>query len=661
MGVSYPTFRAQAPATLPRFRTTPEDAADLAVERARQLQGGGRAVAFADGATLPRFNVEDARAVPPPEGESLPRWNVDRTPEGDEQLTGEGGAELAARESAARLPGSKALESVDGSTPAPQPPPGSSVSNRTPGVSPDLPGMRTAAMLETTPTGDARLTGAGGAELGARQLSPTSDPAGPVPASSGPAVARPGRTKTPPDRSAFDLSTPEGARGYVDALRNYDPHDHNGRVKSFLIGLGRGFLRGGISGALVSGVAHAIEPSLDEREAQSRNMGDAAGAEAAATQRSAATSRLADDASRRDYEAAQADYTRTQKPLNDAARREDGAKRVLLAQLGRMPTVDPERDKAFVRQWQSTFGDAFDVDAYNNKKGNFVVRGLVTDPSKPQEKHDVAFNFATGEQRDLGLSDYVVTRDAQGLSEGERRTDADRDASRVNLERQRSVSNELARAGLGIAQGHLALAGQGLDLRKLELDQRLSEQTRGELKDANKLLSEANGAQAEADDYADKGWYVGDDGQKHRAKWAVKAETDATNKAEALRQQFYGNYSYLWGGKMTRLQFSKNHPELMDSSEGSKFHSNRQIDEMARRYGIEIVPDDSPIETAPSVGNSLPRRSAPAAGRAAAPAASGRYAGQRMPAANLPAAAKALGMGEAQAKAYIESQGGVIY
>jgi hypothetical protein len=224
----------------------------------------------------------------------------------------------------------------------------------------------------------------------------------------------------------------------------------------------------------------------------------------------------------------------------------------------------------------------------------------------------------------------------------------------AETQRQNSISNDLRRQGLDLSR-------QGLDLRKLELDQHLSEQTRSELKDANKVLADANGAQAEADDYADKGWYVGDDGQKHRAKWAVKAETDAANKAEALRQQFYGNYGYLWGGKMTRLQFSKNHPELMDSSEGSKFHSNSEVDEMARRYGIEIVPDDSPVDTAPSVGNSLPRRSAPAAGRSAAPAASGRYAGQRMPAANLPAAAKALGMSEGAARAFIEREGGVIY
>jgi hypothetical protein len=72
-------FRPRPRSRVPRFRTTPEDAVDLAIERARQLQGGGQGVAFGD-------------------GESLPRWNVDRTPEGDERLTGEGGAELAARQ-----------------------------------------------------------------------------------------------------------------------------------------------------------------------------------------------------------------------------------------------------------------------------------------------------------------------------------------------------------------------------------------------------------------------------------------------------------------------------------------------------------------------------------------------------------------------------------
>lgn len=60
------------------------------------------------------------------------------------------------------------------------------------------------------------------------------------------------------------------------------PTDHNGRLKSTLIGLGRGaldgFIHGGLGGAIggaaVGGISHAADPSLDERHAQNQNFAD---------------------------------------------------------------------------------------------------------------------------------------------------------------------------------------------------------------------------------------------------------------------------------------------------------------------------------------------------------------------------------------------------
>jgi hypothetical protein len=60
------------------------------------------------------------------------------------------------------------------------------------------------------------------------------------------------------------------------------PHDHNGRLKSTLIGVGRGALNGlvhgglggAIEGAAVGGISHAVDPSLDEQYAQSKNLAD---------------------------------------------------------------------------------------------------------------------------------------------------------------------------------------------------------------------------------------------------------------------------------------------------------------------------------------------------------------------------------------------------
>jgi hypothetical protein len=248
------------------------------------------------------------------------------------------------------------------------------------------------------------------------------------------AAQRRARSTTAPKRADYDLSTPEGTRAYADALRNYDPEDHNGRLKSFLIGLGRGFLSGGLPGALVSGVAHAASPSLDEQYAHGQNMGLAATAETALGARAKLQGELAGQQASTRLHNAQANDLETQKPLRDVALREDREKRALLGQLRGMPAVDPTKHAAFLGEWRKTFGDDFDVQGWNNKKGNFIIRGLVTDPAKPQEKHDVAVNLATGEQKDLGLSGYAVPLDAQGMSENQRRTDVDRDDTRENLE-----------------------------------------------------------------------------------------------------------------------------------------------------------------------------------------------------------------------------------
>jgi hypothetical protein len=44
--------------------------------------------------------------------------------------------------------------------------------------------------------------------------------------------------------------------------------DHNGRLKSTLKGIERGFFRGGLPGAIIGGATYATDPSLDEREDQ---------------------------------------------------------------------------------------------------------------------------------------------------------------------------------------------------------------------------------------------------------------------------------------------------------------------------------------------------------------------------------------------------------
>jgi hypothetical protein len=322
---------------------------------------------------------------------------------------------------------------------------------------------------------------------------------------------------------------------------------------------------------------------------------------------------------------ANANYIETQKPLNDEATRLDKAKRAFLAQLGKMPSIDPQKHAAFLSAWQRLNGEPFDVDAYNNRKGNIIVRGLITDPSKPQEKNDVAINLATGGQTVLGLSGYTPPRDTSGMTEGERRTDADRDRAFMATERQRRIQNEFSR--LRIAQGD-----KRITLAQVAQDNRVSEETRKESLAADKLRAQAEEAQSEANDYADKGWYKDKDtGEMRRAKWAVQRETQAKERAESLRTQLYDEYGYLWSSdgqgapQMTMQDFLRNHPSFESSGhrEGDKVvpMTTGDILAAARRYGVTITDAGQPQTTPSAPGSNMPRRGAPGRAHSSAPAA----------------------------------------
>lgn len=102
----------------------------------------------------------------------------------------------------------------------------------------------------------------------------------------------------------------ERQQAYLDALEAYKPENHNSRGKSALIGAGRGYLQGGLPGAIVGGIAHLIKPNLDEKyqrnvdiAGQKQRVGDLTAAELA-------KSKIASQSVEDDYKAAQADRLR---------------------------------------------------------------------------------------------------------------------------------------------------------------------------------------------------------------------------------------------------------------------------------------------------------------------------------------------------------------
>jgi hypothetical protein len=298
-------------------------------------------------------------------------------------------------------------------------------------------------------------------------------------------------------------------------------------------------------------------------------------------------------------------------------------------------------------------GIPIDAESFNNSKGN-VIRYAKTDPEHPEQTVEVERNVVTGEETVLGQKGYQATRNAEGMTGAEVHTDADRDRAYAGLERERAVSNDLRRQGLAIANGHLTLAGQHFNLAQAQFDNRLSEGTRKELKSANDLAAEAERWQEAANAIGSRTQYK--DPETGEMKDSRKAENQRDifqARAESLRRRVVANYGYLFapddGGtpKMSAAQLQQLFPSVGGNWSG-----------LATRLGVQLTDEGS--GQGPVQPSTLPHRGAPtAAGHGAA--APGRYAGQRMPASNLPAAAKALGMSESAAKTYIEREGGVIY
>lgn len=473
--------------------------------------------------------------------------------------------------------------------------------------------------FERTPDADERLTGEGGAELASRL--PTYNAArasGQYPTFNAAAAQEVKESGQPMDEEpATSLGYPSTLPVYrkgpaaerLDTLLNTPATDHNGRRRSgarmALVGptTPTDSLGNAAGQHLANMLMGFLFPKSDEEVGRQR---DIARARPAAEREAAEEKRQLDWEDRQsqiNYRNSQAEYNRGARADEAAARVEDRRKQRLIGMLRTMPSVDPAKHQRFLDLWERTFGEPFDFQGYNDRKGNLTVRGIVTDPSKPQEKHDVAINFATGEARDLGLSGYVVTRDEQGMSETERRADADRDRGFNALERQRSVSNDLARAGLN-------LRGQQFDFQKLQRDDRLSEQSRKEIGAAAKLRAEAEQAQMDAEAFKGDGMYKGEDGQMHQSKWAAQRWKAAEDKAEALRREYFQTFGYLHApdGKditMTTDEFRQLFPNA----------PNPQAS--APSYGVVL--SDSTQPGTPHTNSYPPRRAAPRSPSSASP------------------------------------------
>lgn len=413
--------------------------------------------------------------------------------------------------------------------------------------------------------------------------------------------------------SDFDTRRP-----WVTDRLGYDethvPNNRNGRVRGALISAGLGAIQGALStpqnpiagmvgGALGAGSVGAFRPQTDEAMRHEMFTLPRERAERAAAQGAAADAlKLADAQAGVRLKNAQADYTE-QRPEIEAAKARESARKSEEARIFgilrslRGQKIDPSNPRYAKLLADADAADIpIDAESFNNSKGN-VVRFTRTDAEHPERTQVVERNVVTGEEKALGQGAFQATRNAEGMTAAEVRTDEDRDRGYNALERQRAVSNELTRAGLNLSR-------ERFDFTKLQRDDRLSENTRKEMSAAAKMRADAEQAQMDAESFKSAGMYVDDNGKERQAKWAAQKWKAAEDKAEAKRREYFQTYGYLHspdGGEMRMTmdefrQLFPNAPNPMAS---------------APSYGVVIT--DSTQPGTPHTNNYPPRRGAPRA------------------------------------------------
>lgn len=386
----------------------------------------------------------------------------------------------------------------------------------------------------------------------------------------------------------------------------------NSRFKGFLKSAGYGALRGlaanpqnplagAIGGAVGAGVVGAVDKKTDER------MGEQYDADRMRARLNAMDEREAQDLKLQEHRAdvryrnAAAGFAEARPDIErDKAVSAEYNRRVSAflrkASLFKGQKLDPDRNPRHARLVEegAELGIELDPESWNGAKSN-IIRFTRTNVQHPEQTEVVERNVVTGQETVLGGGGFQATRNAEGMTAAEVKSDEDRDRGFNALERQRRVQNELQRAGLNLSR-------ERFDFTKLERDDRLSENTRKEMGAAAKMRAEAEQAQMDAQAFKSAGMYKGDDGVERQAKWAASKWKAAEDKAEALRRQYFQSYGYLHapdGGemKMTMDEFRQlfpNAPNPMAS---------------APSYGVVIT--DSTQPGTPHTNNYPPRRTAP--------------------------------------------------
>jgi len=393
------------------------------------------------------------------------------------------------------------------------------------------------------------------------------------------------------------------------------PTDRNGRGRSVWAGLKRGFVEGGPAGAIIGAATHAVDPSLDEQDDQSRMIGRDVAVADSLTRRRASNLAL-------QGAAADVENKRQASPIKWAAldeKRLEDARRNVRSQITARKGTHFDANDPLLAQAEE-LGMHFDADSLNNAASNSVPFEEI-DRQNPTMTRKGFINKVTGEITYYGAGKYTQPVGPDGMTAFQRGSLKLGGARLGETVRHNQVTETQGGERIGIARGHLTLA-------QAAQDNQFDETARKRFDAANKLAAKAEEYDSIASaiehnreyDYKDPG--TGEMVHVDSKRRAIERDKNLA-QAAAARRELFTNYRDAFNGddqghvQMTEAEFKALFPTLAAKSAPG---SDARLGE-ALRLGIDLTDGPGAKPDSTNYTPSPIKRRAPASRGAASSAA----------------------------------------
>jgi hypothetical protein len=378
---------------------------------------------------------------------------------------------------------------------------------------------------------------------------------------------------------------------YEVALENWrNPAPHHSRLGSALARAGMGFIEGvartgslggGIGGAASGAIYGAVKPNWIERSERDAEIGRAGGRIKQLDERAKEEAQTEGVQAQTDWMRARPEIERDKASAAEYNRRVSEFFRT--ANLFKGQRLDPDKNPRHARLLErgAALGIEIDPESWNESKGN-MVRYTRTDPDHPEQTVEVERNVVTGEEKVLGQRGFQATRNAEGRTTAEVKSDEDRDASRTETHRHNLAGEGQGAERIGIMRQHLTLS-------QAAQNDKLDERDRRDAEKADKLAAQAERYQQAAEAIGSRTKYTDPNtGEEKESRKAQNQRDVFAAQAQALRRQLFSSYGDLYDRgpdgrvRMTTAQYRSMFPSL-----GGNFVGD------AQSMGVELTDADT--------------------------------------------------------------------